>query len=570
MIGELTNHVWQSTLFAAAPGLLAVACRKNRAHVRYWLWLSASLKFLVPFALIMSFGSHLAWAPAVQKFVPATASLTMTQFTQPFSDTLSFVAAAPRSANWTLIAILSVWACGLACVALVRFWAWRRIRAALRVCAPIDIPAPVPVRSSPGLLGPGVVGCIRPILLLPAGIVEHLTPPQLEAVLAHELCHIRRRDNLFAAIHMMVEAAFWFHPLVWWIGARLVEERERACDEAVLRLGSEPGVYAEAILNVCKLYVESPLVCVSGVTGANLKRRIAAILANRTGHALNRAKKLLLASAGAAALAVPVVIGVGHAPAAPVQTVTPQPPAGGRLTEKPLAFDAVSIKPATDSVGGGRGSAGSPRLRFSPGRVVGPSVTARRIILEAYHLTPYQLSGGPSWLDSDRFYLEAKAETSVDESQIRLMLRTLLSERFKLVAHRGAREMPVYALTVGKNGLRILEPKNGSAPLPVPVVGVLPVSTGGGFVQAGGCVGGMASRGTVQHFAEMLSEMQESVHRPVIDKTGIQGVYQFSICITSPENLVADVEAQTGLKFESQKAPLDALVIDRIEKPEAN
>ena len=72
---------------------------------------------------------------------------------------------------------------------------------------------------------------------------------------------------------MFVEAVFWFHPLMRWIGERMVEERERACDEEVLRLGNEPRVYAEGILNVCKLYVESPLVCVSGVTGANLKRK---------------------------------------------------------------------------------------------------------------------------------------------------------------------------------------------------------------------------------------------------------------------------------------------------------
>ncbi len=63
---------------------------------------------------------------------------------------------------------------------------------------------------------------------------------------------------------MFVETVFWFHPLVWWIGKRMVEERERACDEEVLRLGNEPRVYAEGILNVCKLYMESPLACVSG------------------------------------------------------------------------------------------------------------------------------------------------------------------------------------------------------------------------------------------------------------------------------------------------------------------
>ena len=77
---------------------------------------------------------------------------------------------------------------------------------------------------------------------------------------------------------MIVEAMFWFHPLVWWIGVRLLEERERACDEKVLRPGNEPRDYAEGILNVCKLYVESPLVCMSGVTGSDLRKRIQAIL----------------------------------------------------------------------------------------------------------------------------------------------------------------------------------------------------------------------------------------------------------------------------------------------------
>ena len=88
-----------------------------------------------------------------------------------------------------------------------------------------------------------------------------------------------------------MEAVFWFHPLVWWIGARLVEERERACDEGVLTLGNEPRTYADAILSVCKLYVESPLVCVSGVTGADLKKRIEAIMMNRIGQGLTRAKR---------------------------------------------------------------------------------------------------------------------------------------------------------------------------------------------------------------------------------------------------------------------------------------
>ena len=62
-------------------------------------------------------------------------------------------------------------------------------------------------------------------------------------------------------LHMLVEALFWFHPLVWWLGARLVDERERACDEEVLRLGSDPQIYAESILKICEFYLESPLLC---------------------------------------------------------------------------------------------------------------------------------------------------------------------------------------------------------------------------------------------------------------------------------------------------------------------
>src|SRR5665213_2229284 len=66
---------------------------------------------------------------------------------------------------------------------------------------------------------------------MPRGIGEKLSTIEMDAILAHGLCHLRRRDNLTAAIHMLVEALFWFHPLTWWIGRRLVEERELACDE---------------------------------------------------------------------------------------------------------------------------------------------------------------------------------------------------------------------------------------------------------------------------------------------------------------------------------------------------
>jgi bla regulator protein blaR1 len=94
---------------------------------------------------------------------------------------------------------------------------------------------------------------VRPVLLVPRGLRERVTPEELDAIVAHETCHVRRRDNLAMSLHMIVEALFWFHPLVWWMERRLVDEQERACDEAVLAGGTPPRVYAEGILKVCEL-----------------------------------------------------------------------------------------------------------------------------------------------------------------------------------------------------------------------------------------------------------------------------------------------------------------------------
>lgn len=309
MIAELLTHLWQSTFFAVAAGLLTLLFRRNRARVRFGLWFAASLKFFVPFALLIQLGRHIHWTPAVHQIATQYATPEVAFVVGSVAE--PFAAAAPQArTDWVLIAFLSLWSAGFLIVAAIRLRLWFRIRRALRVGTAMDISAPVEIRSVPRLLEPGVVGIVKPILLLPDGIADRLTPTELEAVLAHELCHVRRRDNLLAAIHMVVEAIFWFHPLVWWIGARMVDERERACDEDVLNLGNSPHVYADAILGVCRLYAESPLACVSGVTGSNIRRRIEAIMLNRRIRTIDRGRKALLAFAGALAVGGPVLVGV--------------------------------------------------------------------------------------------------------------------------------------------------------------------------------------------------------------------------------------------------------------------
>ena len=271
------NHLWQSTVFAFAVGLLTIAFRKNQARVRYWLWFGASVKFVIPFSILMMLGSLLPGASIIQTIATPMLSLTTADIIQPPLEGASSGSPAPLSpppsADWAFVVVVGLWACGLAVMVLMRSRIWWRVRRIVRGSTAVEIPygvlpPGVEVRAVPGLLEPGVVGFWRPVLLLPVGIEAYLTAAQLQAVLAHELCHIKRRDNLTAAVHMIVESVFWFHPLVWWIGARLVDEREAACDEEVLRLGNEPHVYAQSILRTCEFYVESPLLCVSGVTGS--------------------------------------------------------------------------------------------------------------------------------------------------------------------------------------------------------------------------------------------------------------------------------------------------------------
>jgi beta-lactamase regulating signal transducer with metallopeptidase domain len=318
-LSPLANHLWQSTLFAGVAGLLTLGFRKNRAAVRYGLWLAASLKFLIPFSILVGIGHQLNWSLPAEIAKPQVISV-VGQISRPFSaanpdlaqdSNQSTPAREPAPVSSGLPAmLLYLWLSGSGFVLFLWLRDWLRVRRTLGVATPLPLDAGVAAMSSRSALEPGVVGIFRPVLLLPEGIHERLTPDQLKAILVHEQCHVRRCDNLAAAVHMIVETLFWFHPLVWWIERRLVEERERACDEEVLRVTGEPQTYAEGILNVCKFYKESSLVCVSGVTGSNLKTRIEEIMTNRITRKLGPARALLLIAAGLVVVVVPVAFGM--------------------------------------------------------------------------------------------------------------------------------------------------------------------------------------------------------------------------------------------------------------------
>ena len=581
-------HLWQSTLVALAAALLVRLFRRNRASVRFWLWFGASAKFLLPFALLVALGSALPWTPVVQRMRETTTrAIAPPPAGQPVSPGVArSTPPAGEGVSWSRPTLLGIWACGFLATAVIRLRTWQRIRAAVRASTPLTLrempmPADTRLRSAPGLLEPGVVGWLRPILLVPHGIEHRLAAPHLEAVLAHELCHVRRRDNVMAAIHMVTEAVFWFHPLVWWVGARLVEERERACDEDVIRRGHEPGVYAEGILAICRSYVESPLACVTGVTGDDLKRRIEAIMSNDTTHPLGRSKRVLLATVGVAALGTPIVVGMLNAP---IQAQAPAADGGP-------AFEVASVK---------RNTSGEPGSRLEPlpgGRLNAVNVPAAALIRFAYDLPAFQVLGGPDWLTADRFDVAATAQRDASIEQTRLMLRRLLAERFTLSAHTETREQPVYALVMarsdGRIGPQLRATKADCASEQGPQLGVGPGPDGGpppcgyfGFApntNLPAARGGLAFRGlSMARFARALVPM---VRRSVTDETGLRGYFDADFDFLSElpppppppgmpnpwtepfASVLTVLPEQLGLKLDARRGPVSVLVIDGAERP---
>jgi uncharacterized protein (TIGR03435 family) len=260
-----------------------------------------------------------------------------------------------------------------------------------------------------------------------------------------------------------------------------------------------------------------------------------------------RARKLLLASAAIAALAA---IGSMRATAQPQPEA---PPSFDVASIKPLVFEPVAVPGRNGMMGPLRIPIGALSLSFTPGRVFsGPAgVPAWVIVRDAYNVAPYQLSQGPDWIYTDRFHLEAKAE-GANERQLRQMLQSLLAERFQLALHRGSKQMPVYALKIAKKGTKLRE------------------------WQAGDPMPGFSSKGHQHSFIErgkidrLIDALFPSAGRPIVDRTGLSGVYVFHVEWDDGPNFLSAALSQLGLRLESQKGPVDFFTIERIEQPSEN
>lgn len=369
---------------------------------------------------------------------------------------------------------------------------------------------------------------------------------------------------------------------MWWIGTRLIEERERACDEEVLRRGSEPKVYAEAILNICKQYLESPLACVSGITSSDLKKRIHNILAYRIGQNLTLAKKLLLSVAGCTALFAPVAIGSLNGQISRAQS-----------SREELRFESLSVRPSNSTDR-------RPLVQVQrDGQLVIANLSVNRLIQIAYGIKGHQISGGPDWMRADLFDITAKPEGSAKPDQLNVILQSVLSTQFHLVVQRDVQAATTYALRVADDGLKLKEvhPSNPNMEDPMIRNAVDRANSNrGAFPPDRRLAISIVRRGlliaqgtTMSALANHLSDFLGST---VTDETGLPGMYDLKLQWQPDKNqlsmfdemrvaeghgaplpdplgptLFTALQEQLGLRLESASGTSEIFVVEQVERP---
>jgi uncharacterized protein (TIGR03435 family) len=221
-------------------------------------------------------------------------------------------------------------------------------------------------------------------------------------------------------------------------------------------------------------------------------------------------------------------------------------------------FEVASIKPSNADPHSSSG------IKTGHGRLEARNVTLKRCIMSAYGIGPHQIYGGPDWLNSDHYEISAKADHPTDDdAELMQMLQTLLAERFKLKVHEEKRILPAFVLEV-KDGPKLQKAAGGES--------ATNTSSNNNATSID------ARNTTMDLFAKVLAREMDY---PVIDQTGLQGPFNFKLHWTPDRRRPPDtgsaedisiftaIQEQLGLRLQSQKAPVDVLVIDHIERAPA-
>ena len=303
----LLHFLWQGALLGLLAALAFRLAARRSPQVRYVLGLG--------FLALALLGPLLTWA-WLDRGLSAPAALGEPQFTFGAAPRLQGPALGARVAP-ALPWILGAWSLGATLLALrlAGGWWWlQRLKARME---PLDAAWEARIRAlarrmglrrpfrmgrSRGITSPLVLGWIRPVLLIPAGLLMGMDPTAVEALLAHEVAHLKRHDVLFNWLQCAVEVLLFYHPAVWWISKRTRFERECCCDDAAVADCGDPLRYAESLDRLDDLQ-SLHLVPAQAAHGANLMHRITRLLTPQT-PTPRLPLALLLALVGAGTLAL--------------------------------------------------------------------------------------------------------------------------------------------------------------------------------------------------------------------------------------------------------------------------
>jgi len=223
--------------------------------------------------------------------------------------------------------------------------------------------------------------------------------------------------------------------------------------------------------------------------------------------------------------------------------------------QAPPTFEVASIKPHPEPINVSRSNTSGTYATWT-------AETLIDLVVEAYDLKYYQVSGGPKWAATDHFDINARAADGppLTDQTLRPLVQSLLAGRFQLKIHRQTKEIPVYELVIAKSGAKLRDPD---------------INSREGYTMAGPTgIHIVQSHGTMQRLAEQLSN---TAGRPVLDKTGLAGMFAYKLDFNPNNTSDSDIPSmstalqdQLGLRLEPQKAPIEILVIDSAEKPSGN
>jgi uncharacterized protein (TIGR03435 family) len=592
----LVDFLWQGALVGALLWLALVALRRRSPTVRYAVsCLALATLMVLPLLTMATLWSWTAVDPVAAADAAASPATTaMPQTMLP----IWLVSDSPRIVWLEVVQLwaLPIWSFGVLMLSIRLVWAYRHSFTVRRgePCADahvlatvaglaqqIGITKPVRVVISSLTSGPGVVGWLRPVMLLPPAAALGLTPQQLEAVIAHELAHIKRHDYLVNLFQVVAETVFFYHPVVWWTSKQIRIERELCCDDVAVRANGDPIAYARALTTLARHQLGAPALTMAA-TGGSLLHRVQRLVGGATHEYTSaRAPGLIVASLAIAC----VMLNLDWLQAFDEA----QPP-------QQLRFDVASIKT-------NRLNDGLVTLSGQGGRFTARGMSLRSLIQYAYQVQEFQIDGAPEWLNAERFDITATMPEGVAPAPTpgvptpqQLMLRTLLEERFGLAVHKETKQRPVYALVLARSDGRLgpeMRPSTTDCSDaaargrgPTATTGLWQGNPCGTSVGPGVILGGNRTMAQIATAFSTLTNTGSSLNRLVVDRTGLAGTYDIALRFT-PDNIPSSgggpagpppidpngpsiftaVQEQLGLKLESQQGPVEVLVIDRVQRP---